>query len=154
MKKIFLFLAFFAFASAEEGTVKVVYDLTTPDVEAFQKKVLSGIVANKTYYQGKLQELEVSVVIHGGAYRFFLKDLQKSEYKDDKKLGEVFMDLKKRIATMSDTYDVEFLICKSGMKSHNIKDEDIAGFVKMVPNSTIGLINKQNEGFAYIPINN
>ena len=152
MKKIFLFLAFFTFASAEEGSVKVVYDLTTPDVEVFQQKILSGVVANKAYYEGKLKELEVSVMIHGGSYKFFLKDLRNSEYKDDKKLSDVFSDLKKRIATMSDTYNVEFLICKSGMKKHNIKDEDVVDFVKIVPNATIGLINKQNEGFAYIPV--
>ena len=38
MKKILLILAFFTFASANEESVKVVYDLTTPEVEVFQKK--------------------------------------------------------------------------------------------------------------------
>ena len=53
---------------------------------------------------------------------------------------------------MSDMYNVEFLICKSGMKAHHINDEDVVDFVKIVPNASIGLIDKQNEGFAYVPV--
>jgi len=30
--------------------------------------------------------------------------------------------------------------------------KDVYDFVKIVPNSTIGLIDRQNEGYAYIPV--
>ena len=101
-----------------------------------------------------LKELEVAVVINGGAYRFFVKDLQSSMFKDDKELAKVYADFKKRIATMSDTYEVEFLMCKAAMKRNKLEEKDIVEFVKLVPTSTIALIDKQNEGFAYIPVSN
>ena len=154
MKKIILLLAFVGILSAGDETAKLVLDLTTNSVAKFEKHILKGIVVNKIHYQNNLKELEVAVVIHGGAYRFFVKDLQSSMFKDDKELSKVYADLKKRIATMADTYEVEFLMCKAAMKRNKLEEEDIVEFVKLVPTSTIGLIDKQNDGFAYIPIGN
>jgi len=154
MKKIILLLAFIGILSANDESAKLVLDLTTSSVAKFEKHILKGIVFSKTHYQNNLKELEVAVVIHGGAYRFFVKDLQTTIFKDDKELAKVYADLKKRIATMSDTYEVEFLMCKAAMKRNKLEEKDIVGFVKLVPTSTIGLIDKQNEGFAYIPVSN
>jgi len=152
MKKIILLLAFVGILSASDETAKLVIDLTTSSVAQFEKHILKGLVVHKTHYQNNLKELEVAVVIHGGAYRFFVKDLQSSMFKDDKELSKVYADFKTRIATMFDTYDVEFLMCKAAMKRNKLQDKDIVEFVKLVPTSTIGLIDKQNEGFAYIPV--
>ncbi len=152
MKKIILLLAFVGILSASDETAKLVLDLTTSSVAQFEKHILKGLVVHKTHYQDNLKELEVAVVIHGGAYRFFVKDLQSSMFKDDKELSKVYADLKKRIATMADTYEVEFLMCKAAMKRNKLEEKDIVEFVKLVPTSTIGLIDKQNEGFAYIPV--
>ncbi len=152
MKKIILLLAFVGILSANDETAKLVLDLTTSSVSQFEKHILKGLVVHKTHYQNNLKELEVAVVIHGGAYRFFVKDLQSSMFKDDKELAKVYADFKKRIATMSDTYDVEFLMCKAAMKRNKLEKKDIVEFVKLVPTSTIGLIDKQNNGFAYIPV--
>ena len=142
----------FSFLNAEEGIKKVVFDLTTGNIKTFEKKVLSGIAHQKSYYESNLEELHVAVVIHGDAYKFFIKDLTHSPFKDDAQLIKEQQQLGKRLSTMADTYDVEFLMCEAGMKSLKIGKENIYSFVKTVPNSTIGLINKQNEGYAYIPI--
>ncbi|WP_345979668.1 DsrE family protein [Sulfurimonas sp. HSL3-2] len=152
MKKLLLLLAFFSFLNAEEGIKKVVFDLTTGDLKVFEKKVLSGIAHQKSYYEGKMEELQAAVVIHGDAYKFFVKDVSSSPFKDDKELQKESTQLATRISSLVETYDVEFLMCNAGMKSKNIKKENIFSFVKIVPNSTIGLIDKQNEGYAYIPI--
>jgi intracellular sulfur oxidation DsrE/DsrF family protein len=136
-----------------DSSAKVVYDLTTKNIKAFERKILKAIVANKAYYEGKLKELDVTVVIHGGAYRYFTKDPSKTEYKTDKSLLADYSTLKKRVKSMADTYDVEFLMCKAGMPKHGLKAKDIVKFVKIIPNSTIGLIDRQNEGYAYIPVN-
>ena len=152
MKKLLLLLAFFSFLNAEEGIKKVVFDLTTGDLKVFEKKVLSGIVHQKSYYEGKMEELQAAVVIHGDAYKFFVKDVSSSPFKDDKELQKESAQLATRISSLVDTYDVEFLMCDAGRKSNKIKLENIYDFVKIVPNSTIGLIDKQNEGYAYIPI--
>lgn len=153
MKKILLpLIASFTLLLAEESSAKVVYDLTTKNQKAFELKILKAIVANKAYYESKLKELDVTVVIHGGAYRYFTIDPSKTEYKTDETLLTDYTSLKKRIRSMSDTYDVEFLMCGAGMPKHNLSKKDIVNFVKIIPNSTIGLIDKQNEGYAYIPV--
>jgi intracellular sulfur oxidation DsrE/DsrF family protein len=153
MKKILLILLTFSTLMFAESSAKVVYDLTTKNIKAFEMKILKAIVANKAHYESKLKELDVTVVIHGGAYRYFTVDPTKTEYKTDTALMANYSDLKKRVKSMSDTYDVEFLMCGAGMPKHGLKAKDIVPYVKIIPNSTIGLIDRQNEGYAYIPIN-
>lgn len=152
MKKWLLILALSAFLWAEEGVKQVVFDLKTGNLETFEKKVLQGIVFHKNHYEGKLEKLEVSVVIHGDAYKFFVKDLKNSPYKNDQKLALAHDQLSKRIATMADTYEVEFLMCEATMKTLKIDKSNVYDYVKLTPNSTIGLIDKQSEHFTYIPI--
>ena len=152
MKKILLFTLLGLLPIMADTSAKVVYDLTTKNQKAFERKILKAIVANKAYYESKLKELDVTVVIHGGAYRYFTVDPSKTEYKTDKTLLTNYAELKKRIKSMSDTYDVEFLMCGAGMPKHKLKAKDIVSYVKIIPNSTLGLIDRQNEGYAYIPV--
>jgi intracellular sulfur oxidation DsrE/DsrF family protein len=153
MKKILIMLLIlFGLAHADDESAKVVFDLTTKDLAKFEKNIIKGVVINKSHYEGSLKELEVTVVIHGGAYRFFVKDIDKTIFKNDTKLVKVYDELKKRIASMADTYDVEFLMCGAAMKRNKLEPKDIVEFVKIIPNSTIGLIDKQNEGYAYLPV--
>lgn len=152
MKIFILILAMLGFLNAQDGLHKVVFDLTTGDIKTLEKRLLSGIAHQKTHYESKFEELEVSVVIHGGAYKFFIKELATSPFKDEKSLVAAHSDLSKRLASMAETYEVEFLICAVGMKGLKIEESTLYDFVKVVPNSTIGLIDKQNEGFAYVPI--
>lgn len=152
MKALIILLVFLRMLQADDSTVKVVYDLTTSDLQVFERKVLKGIAVNKTHYEGSLKELEVAVVIHGGAYKFFAKSTKHPLLNKEKDLREAHDTLSKRIASMADTYDVQFLMCGVGMNKHKLEKKDIYDFVEVVPNSTIGLIDKQNEGFAYIPI--
>jgi intracellular sulfur oxidation DsrE/DsrF family protein len=152
MKKTLLLLLSLSTIILAENSAKVVYDLTTKNIKDFERKILKAIVANKAHYESKLKELDVTVVIHGGAYRYFTVDPSKTEYKTDKALLENYTDLKKRIKSMTDTYDVMFLMCGAGMPKHGLQAKDIVPYVKIIPNSTIGLIDRQNEGYAYIPI--
>jgi len=154
MKKTIIFLLFFVTLHANDDTLKVVYDLTTSDLKTFEKKLIKGIVANKTYYQSTFKELEVAVIIHGGSYKFFLKDIKHSVFKNDKKLVKSYHELKKRVASLANTYNVEFYICKVGLEKRKIEEESVLDFVKVIQNASIGLIDKQDEGFAYLPVNN
>ena len=151
MKKIILLLLTVLALHAEE-TRKVVIDLTTGDLHAFEAKILKGIVAHKTHYEGELKELDVAVIIHGNAYKFFVKDPAYSPFKADTALVKASGDLAKRIAVLADTYDVDFLMCQTGMESKKLTTDDLYGFVKTVPNAGIGLIDKQNDGYAYLPV--
>jgi intracellular sulfur oxidation DsrE/DsrF family protein len=118
----------------------------------FEKKVLSGIAHQKGYYEGKLQELEVAVVIHGDAYKFFVKNLTNTEYKNDKALLAKHAEYEKRLGALAETYEVSIYMCEVGRKAHTLDKKDIYSFVEYVPNSTIGLIDQQNDGAAYVPI--
>ncbi len=153
MKKIILTLLLtLGILYAQENSAKVVYDLTTTDLNNFELRILSATVANKAHYESTLRELDVTVVIHGGAYKFFLKEPANSKFKGDKALLATSQALGKRIKTLADTYDVEFLVCGVGLRKHGLEKKDIYDFVKIIPTSTIGLIDKQNEGYAYVPV--
>ena len=152
MKKILLLLLTLSTLMLADSSAQVVYDLTTKNIKAFERKILKAIVANKAHYESKLGELDVTVVIHGGAYRYFTVDPSQTEYKTDSNLLADYVSLKKRVKSMADTYDVEFLMCGAGMPKHGLQAKDIVKFVKIIPNSTIGLIDRQNEGYAYIPV--
>ncbi len=45
-------------------------------------------------------------------------------------------------------------MCGAAMEKNKLQAKDIVSFVKIIPNSTIGLIDKQNEGYAYISVGN
>ncbi len=152
MKRVLLWLAITATCVWAEQSAKVVYDLTTDKLDTFERKILKATALNKTYYESQLKELEVTVVIHGGAYRFFTKDPSKTEYRNDTKLLHHYQQLQKRIAAMHTLYHVEFLMCGAGMPKHELKPKDILSYVTIIPNATIGLIDRQNEGYAYIPV--
>ncbi|MDF1883368.1 DsrE family protein [Sulfurimonas sp. SAG-AH-194-C21] len=153
MKKILLvLLTMFTLANADEETVRVVYDLTTENVAKFEKNILKGIAISKAHFEGNLQEFESAVIIHGEAFRFFLKDVENSSFNSNTELLEAYPELSKRVAGMADTYEVEFLMCEASMPKYGLKKEDIVDFVKFVPTSTIGIIQKQNEGYAYFPV--
>lgn len=138
--------------SAEDVVHKVVFDLTTGDIKTFEKSILSAIPVNKTHFEDKMQELDAAVVIHGDAYKFFVKNLGSTKYKNEVPLLETRDILEKRLQSLSRDYHVEFLMCAVGMKKNEITEKDIYPFVTVVANSTIGLIEKQNEGYAYIPV--
>lgn len=153
MKKTLLsLLLLISFLQADEENLKVVYDLTTKDIAKIEQNILKGIVAHKIYFQKDFKELDVTVVIHGGAYRYFVKDPSTTIYKNDKELIKNYAELKKRLASLADTYDVEFLMCGVGMRHNKMQEKDIVPFVTVIPNSSIGLIERQNQGYAYIPV--
>ena len=151
-KTVLTLLLLISFLQADEDNLKVVYDLTTKNIAKLEQNILKGIVAHKAHFQQDLLELDVTIVIHGGAYRYFVKNPSTTIYKDDKALTKNYSELKKRLATLADTYDVEFMMCGVGMRKNGMSENDIVSYVKVIPNSTIGLIKRQNQGYAYIPV--
>lgn len=152
MKSLFVLLTLCTLLFAEEGVKKVVFDFTSGNIETLEKKVIKGIVFNKELYENKLEKLNVSVVIHGDAYKFFIRDLARSPYKNDAPLRKVHADLGKRLTSLASTYEVEFIMCQAGMKAKTIDPKTLYDFVQLIPSSTTGLIDKQNDGYAYVPV--
>ncbi len=152
MKSLLILFTLCTLLFAEEGVKKVVFDFTSGNLKTLDKKLLSGIAFNKIHYENHLEKLDVAVVIHGDAYKFFIADLEHSPYKNDAELAKAHDALGKRLAAMSKNYEVEFIMCESGMKSHKIDKNTLYDFVKLTPSSTIGLIDKQNDRYSYVPI--
>lgn len=154
MKKIIVLLVvLLGLLKADEGIQKLVIDLTTSDVITFENRVLKAVVMNKSYYESVFKELDVIVVIHGGSYRFFVKDLAKTIYRDDEKVAKASKNLKVRIESLMKTYNVKFQMCKVGMRKNKLTENNIYDFVEIIPSAMVGLINAQNDGFAYVPVN-
>ncbi|MDD3817506.1 MAG: DsrE family protein [Thiovulaceae bacterium] len=151
MKQLLLTLLLGMCLSAQEG-YKAVYDLATSKLETIENRFIKGVVANKNHYENKLQELEVRVIIHGGAYKFFVKDPEKTVFKGDKELAKADKNLLSRLRALQENYDVKFYMCQAGATSKKLTREDVYEFVEFIPNTTIGLIDAQNEGFAYVPV--
>jgi len=152
MFRVMITIFFLSNSLFAESDKAVIYDLTTGNIDKFKQTILSGIAYNKGHYEGKLESLKVSVMIHGDAYKFFIKDLSSSPYAGDKKLQKLQGNLQKRLKSLASFYNVEFLICHSGVKHRKIKVTNLYPFVILTPNASIGLIDKQNEGFAYFPV--
>ena len=152
MKKWLLLLSLSMLLNAEVGLKKVVFDLTLGDQKEFEQKVLIGIVKNINYYESNMQELDVAVVIHGDSYKFFIKNLSTSPYEKDHELMSVRESFETRLKSLADNYKVKFYICQAGMNHLKILKENIYDFVTPVATPTIALIDKQNEGYAYIPV--
>jgi uncharacterized protein len=121
---------------------KVVYDLKSGSAKAIEMRLVSAIISNATYYHNQLAELKAKVVIHGESYQFFLKS----------HISPATEVLSKKLRSLHDDYGVEFVVCEVGMKARNYPLKDLLGFVKTVPNATIGLIDAQNDGYAFVPL--
>lgn len=148
-----LFTLLLAFSLHAEGdTKKVVFDLTIGDINRFEQFVLKGTESHSTHYSQQLKEYKPVFIIHGDAYRFFLKDLKGSPYEGDKKLAERRKELGTRLASLVENYNVTFEVCSAGMRSKKIPFEKLYPFVTPIFTSTSGLIDWQEKGYAYIMV--
>lgn len=140
--------------SDEEVVKKVVYNLTTGDIKQIERRLIGGIISHTTYYQNKLEELDVIVIVHGDSYKFFMKDLNNTAYAYQPKLVEKSKELQKRLSSLSKQYNVKFFVCEAGVINKKLNPKAFYSFVSMVHNAAIGLIDAQNDGYAYLAIGN
>ncbi len=153
MKKLAVILFVFMFSiSYGEEAKKVVVDLKTGDIKKFKFYLLSGLTSMAEYYKNRLEELKAVVVIHGDAYKFFIKDIKNSPYKNDKELVKNQKELGERLKNLVQIYNVRFEMCEIGMKNKKIPKSSLYPFVKLSYSAGVSLVNWQNKGYAYLPI--
>lgn len=153
MKKFVLVLVLFlGLLKADSDVKKAVFDLTTSDLTTIEKRLIKGVAFNNAHYQTAFKELDIVVIIHGGAYKFFVKDISKTKCKEDKKLQAKAKEIHERLASLVKMYSVKFLMCGVGMKARNIAKENVLEFVEVIPSAMVGLIDAQNDGYAFVPI--
>lgn len=152
MKKfvLLIFLFITSLSRGEDEVAKVVIDFRSGDLHIFENYLINGLANNIQYYRDNLKELKVVVVVHGDGYKFFIKNLDKSPYKDDIQLKKKQKELRERLENLVKFYGVRFEMCKAGMKTRGISEDNIYSFVKPVYSALVGLVNWQNKGYAYM----
>ena len=150
--KILTVLLLLASSAVYADTAKVVYDLTTNDVQKIKKHLVRSITAVSNYYVSQKKEFKAIVVISGDAYRFFIQDLKNSPYSDDSELKALQSELKPLFEKLHKEHHVTFDMCETGMDARDIKKETLYTFVNAEMMKSIYLISAQNDGYAYMPI--
>lgn len=151
MRRVFLILLCTVSLSYAE-TRKIVVDLTTGNMENFMVRFLGGVPGTAENFIAQGDSVEVAVVIHGEAYKFFVENLENTQYGVEKQLVANQEAIQKRLEEIRKEYSIRFEICRSGMHRKGILTEDIYPFVTPIKSAMIGLVGWQNSGFAYIPI--
>ena len=147
---ILLFLCMVSLTFAE--TKKFMIDLKTGDIETFNKAFLGGVPGTIEYFTSQGDNVEVAVVIHGDAYKFFVQNLGNTQYGLDTSLSEQQEMIYQRLQEILKKYRIHFDICMSGMHKKGILSEDLYPFVTPIKSAMVGLVKWQNEGYAYIPL--
>lgn len=145
---LLLLAATFAFAD----TKKFVIDLKTGDMESFNNQLLVGVPGTIDYLTAQGDKVEVAVVIHGEAYKFFVENLDNTQYGMDKMLVERQDTIRKRLVEIEKKYHIRMEICMNGMHRKGILSEDLYPFVTPIKSAMVGLVKWQNVGYAYIPV--
>ncbi len=145
---ILLFVVTLSFA----GVKKIVFDLTSGDMETFGARFLGGVPGTIQYWKHSGDEVEAVVVIHGDAYKFFIANLDHTRYALDEKLVARHDEIRRKLDEIRSRHPIRFEICQTGMGRKGILSEDIYPYVTPIKSAMIGLSGWQNEGYAYIPI--
>lgn len=147
---VVLFLCMVSLSFAE--TKKFMIDLKTGDFETFNKAFLGGVSGTIEYFTSQGDNVEVAVVIHGDAYKFFVQNLENTQYGVDQSLVERQESIRQRLEEIEKKYHIHFDICMSGMHKKGILTEDIYPFVTPIKSAMVGLVKWQNKGYAYVPL--
>jgi len=116
--------------SAQENPVKIVFDVTSSDVNVHQAAVRHVKMMSRAY-----PDSEFEVVMYSGSIDMVLKD--KSSVAED-------------MEELAKNDNISFVVCQGTMKRHKISEDQIIPGVKQVPDGILEIINKQQEGWGYI----
>ncbi|ADR34309.1 hypothetical protein Sulku_1648 [Sulfuricurvum kujiense DSM 16994] len=145
---VLVLTATFAFAD----TKKFMIDLKTGDIESFNNQLLVGVPGTIDYFTAQGDKVEVAVVIHGESYKFFVENLDNTQYGMDKALAERQDAIRKRLVEIEKKYHIRMEICMNGMHRKGILSEDLYPFVTPIKSAMVGLVKWQNAGYAYVPV--
>lgn len=131
---------------------KVVFDLTSGDATTVSKRLVTNVSLLKEHYAQQGDTLSIAVVISGDAYKFFVQDIEHSPYAQLKGTRESNSMLQEKIQVLVKD-GTRFEVCSVGLKKRGITQKSLYGYVRPAFNKTAALIEFQNEGYAYIPLN-
>ncbi|WP_345975058.1 hypothetical protein [Sulfurimonas sp. HSL3-7] len=144
-----LLFSFTALFAAEQ---KAVFDLTTGDVPTIEKHLIKNIEGLARYYKANDITFKAVVVISGNAYKYFVRDLENSPFKDENDVVRAQKKLAPLLAKLHREYQVEFDMCQAGRRARNIDMKVLYDYVQSDKNKSVYLIMWQNRGYAYLPV--
>jgi len=130
---------------------KVVFDVTTGDVDKLEKGLIRTIDGLVAYYKANDIEYKIAVVISGKAYKYFVKDLKNSPYKSKLEVDRAQKKLAPQLQHLH-AKGVEFDMCQAGMKARGLDKKVLYNYVVTTKNKSVYLIEWQNRGYAYLPV--
>lgn len=164
MKKFVLvsmFLALFCVTTYAEQTIaadmendmaRVVYHADFSDPRRFSA-MLTSINNMVVHYGNELLDYDVRIVFVSHGIRFLTDNkLEKTPFAADAKLEERRTNLKGRLKTLNNVYNVKLELCDITRSEVNLAEDALYENVKMVPSGVVRIAELQQQGFAYIKI--
>lgn len=135
-----------------DGTAKVVYHADFKDPRRFSS-MLTSVYNMVTTYQNDLREYDVRIVFNSYGIRFLTEDkLEGTPFETDKALQESREDLKGRLMSLQNSYDVELELCDITREQVSLSKDKVYDGVEAVQSGVVRLAELQGKGFAYIKI--
>lgn len=150
MKSILLILTLITAGFASE--YKAIFNLTSAEEKTVSKSVLENISALDKHYQAQGDSFKAVVIISGGAYKYFIEDIDNSPYAKETGIKASQIKLRPVLESLVKK-GVVFEMCGMGMKKHSIDKKVIYPFVKPVFNRSASLIEWQSRGYSLIIVN-
>jgi len=139
-------------AAAQEGPAEVVYHADFKDPRRFSS-MLTSIYNMVSTYQNKLREHDVRIVFNSYGIRFLTDDkLKGTPFEAEEALQERREDLKGRLMSLQDSYDVALELCDITRQQVGLSREKVFEGVEFVESGVSRIAQLQNKGFAYIKI--
>lgn len=118
---------------------KVVYDVAVANRKQFSRVLDRASYLSKLYHADPFSA-SIVLVLHGDEIPFFaIKDYLK------------YKNLMERAQSLTLNNVIEIRMCEIAARGHDLKPEDIHGFVKMVPMADAEIVRLQREeDYAYM----
>lgn len=139
-------------AAAQDGPAKVVYHADFKDPRRFSA-MLTSIYNMVSTYRDQLREYDVRIVFHSYGIRFLTDDkLEGTPFEAGEALQERREDLKGRLMSLQNSYDVELELCDITREQVDLSRDKIYEGVESVDSGVVQVAELQSKGFAYIKI--
>lgn len=134
------------------GTAKVVYHADFNDPRRFSS-MLTSIYNMVSTYQNDLREYDVRIVFNSYGIRFLTDDkLEGTPFEADEALLGRREDLKGRLMSLQNAYDVKLELCDITRKQVGLSEDKVYEGVASVESGVVQVAELHSQGFAYIKI--
>ena len=135
-----------------DGPAKVVYHADFKNPRRFSA-MLTSVYNMVTTYRNDLRDYDVRIVFNSYGIRFLTDDkLTGTPFEADPALRDRREDLKGRLKSLENTYDVKLELCDITRERVSLPKDKIYDGVDSVVSGVVRVAELQSKGFAYIKI--